>query len=405
MDRRQRVTLLTEAALPDREHGVPSVLNAPTSPVGVTTVRLPGGGSTRLMRVMQTNACSLSCGYCPTYCGGKVKRTALASEEVASTFMDLHRAGAADGLFLTSGVPGRPQRAMDRMLASVEILRRRHGFRGYVHLKLLPGAERAQVEAACGLANRVSVNLEAPTDAHVRMLAREKDLTGDLLPALELAGRYALEARLDPVPGRVRPAGTTTQFVVGAAGERDREILGLVARLEGQRLLHHAHFSAFQPVVGTPMEGARPTPPVRELRLYQAEHLLRQYGFRYDDLVFEADGNLALARDPKATWALSHPEVFPVEIGAAPYELLLRVPGIGPRAALSAGRTPTSGGHPWNLRPRAPRHRYRARRQLPQPARQAPRVTARPRATHLFPPGGHLTQAPFHTVVPPCAYR
>jgi predicted DNA-binding helix-hairpin-helix protein len=109
------------------------------------------------------------------------------------------------------------------------------------------------------------------------MLAREKDLTGDLLPALELAGRYALDARLDPVPGRVQPAGTTTQFVVGAAGERDREILGLVARLERQRLLHHAHFSAFQPVVGTPLEGARPTPPVRELRLYQAEHLLRHF--------------------------------------------------------------------------------------------------------------------------------
>ena len=101
MDRRQRVSLLTEAALPDREHGVPSVVSAPASPVGVTKVRLPGGGSTRLMRVMQTNACSLSCGYCPTYCGGKVKRTALAPDEVAMTFMDLQRGGAADGLFLT----------------------------------------------------------------------------------------------------------------------------------------------------------------------------------------------------------------------------------------------------------------------------------------------------------------
>src|SRR5262245_6126723 len=333
MDRRQRVTLLTEAAIPDRDRGVPDVLNAPVSPVGVTRVRLPGGGSTRLMRVMQTNACSLSCGYCPTYCGGKVKRTALAPEEVASTFMDLHRAGSADGLFLTSGVPGKAHRAMDRMLASVEILRRRHGYRGYVHLKLLPGAERAQIEAACGLANRVSVNLEAPTAGHVRFLSREKDLTGDLLPALEVAGRYALEAQREPIPGQIRPAGTTTQFVVGAAGESDRQILGLVAGLEARRLLHHAHFSAFQPVVGTPMEGARPTPPVRELRLYQAEHLLRQYGFRYDDLVFEADGNLPLDRDPKIAWALAHPEVFPVEIGSAPYELLLRVPGIGPRSA------------------------------------------------------------------------
>jgi predicted DNA-binding helix-hairpin-helix protein len=405
MDRRQRVTLLTEAALSDREHGVPNSLNAPSSPAGVTTVRLPGGGSTKLMRVMQTNACSLSCRYCPTYCGGKVKRTALAPEEVATAFMDLHREGAANGLFLTSGVPGRPHRAMDRMLATVELLRRRHGFRGYVHLKLLPGAERAQVEAACALANRISVNLEAPTDAHVRALAREKDLTGDLLPALELAGAYARDARLDPVPGRARPAGTTTQFVVGAAGERDREILGLVARLEGERLLHHAHFSAFQPVVGTPLEEAAPTPPVRELRLYQAEHLLRQYGFRYEDLVFEKDGNLDLERDPKTAWALHHPEFFPLELSAAPYELLLRVPGLGPRAArtLVAERRRVVIRGVADLR-RIGVDTVRAATFLSlQGRRLAPRPA--PEQLRLFPPGGHLTQAAFKTVVPPCAYR
>jgi predicted DNA-binding helix-hairpin-helix protein len=357
------------------------------------------------MRVMQTNACSLSCRYCPTYCGGKVKRTALAPEEVATAFMDLHREGAANGLFLTSGVPGRPHRAMDRMLATVELLRRRHGFRGYVHLKLLPGAERAQVEAACALANRISVNLEAPTDAHVRALAREKDLTGDLLPALELAGAYARDARLDPVPGRARPAGTTTQFVVGAAGERDREILGLVARLEGERLLHHAHFSAFQPVVGTPLEEAAPTPPVRELRLYQAEHLLRQYGFRYEDLVFEKDGNLDLERDPKTAWALHHPEFFPLELSAAPYELLLRVPGLGPRAArtLVAERRRVVIRGVADLR-RIGVDTVRAATFLSlQGRRLAPRPA--PEQLRLFPPGGHLTQAAFKTVVPPCAYR
>jgi predicted DNA-binding helix-hairpin-helix protein len=357
------------------------------------------------MRVMQTNACSLSCGYCPTYCGGKVRRTALAAEEIAAAFMELHRGGVAHGLFLTSGVPGRPYRAMDRMLATVAVLRRRHRFRGYVHLKILPGAERAQVEAACALANRVSVNLEGPADSYVRTLSRDKDFTGDLLPALELAGRLSLETGLNPHPARVRSAGTTTQFVVGAAGERDRDILSLVARLEGQRLLHHAHFSAFQPVVGTPMEGRPPTPPIRELRLYQAEHLLRHYGFRYDDLVFEADGNLALERDPKTAWALRHPEVFPVEISGAPYELLLRVPGVGPRAA----RTLLTERRRVNLRGiddlkglgvdtvRAAFFlTLRGRRLASQPA---------PEQLRLFPPGGHLTQAPFKTVVPPCAYR
>ena len=246
MDRRQRMAILSEAAGLDRD----SRLSVPArigNQVGIVGVGLPSGGSTTLMRIMQTNACSLSCGYCPTFCGGKVKRATLAPEEAATTFMEAHRKGLAQGLFLTSGVPGRAVRATDRMLATLELLRRREGFRGYVHVKLLPGAETSQVEAAARWASRISVNLEAPTDAYVRILAKEKDFSGDLLPKLELAGRLLGE--------RGDAAGTTTQFVVGAAGERDREILGVVARLERRRLLHHAHFSAFQPVAGTPMEG------------------------------------------------------------------------------------------------------------------------------------------------------
>jgi predicted DNA-binding helix-hairpin-helix protein len=405
MDRRQRLAILSEAGMADREHGLPRGLAAPGDPVGITRVRLPGGGSTNIMRVMQTNACSLSCGYCPTFCGGKVRRTALAPEEVALTFMEAHRAGLAHGLFLTSGVPGRPARAMDRMLAAVERLRTREGFRGYVHIKLLPGAEAAQVEAAARLANRVSVNLEAPGDGYVRRLAGEKDFSGDLLPKLELAGRLLRTARQEGGRRDVRPAGTTTQFVVGASGEKDREILGLVARLEREELLHHAHFSAFQPVVGTPMEGEAPTPAVRELRLYQAEHLLRQYAFSFEELPFEADGNLPLDHDPKTALALRHPEPFPLDVATAPYELLLRVPGIGPGAALTlvgarrgsvlrgsedlrrmgvdtvrAGYFLTLRGH--RLAPAPPAHQLR-----------------------LFPHGRHLTQAPWKTPVPPCAYR
>ncbi|HYB41341.1 MAG TPA: radical SAM protein, partial [Candidatus Methylomirabilis sp.] len=177
MDRHQRFAVLAKAALDDREHGLPGRPRFNESPVGLRPVRLPGGGSTTLMRVMQTNACSLSCGYCPTFCGGRVKRTALGPEEVARTFMESHRAGVAQGLFLTSGVPGRPQRAMDRMLAAVDILRKREGFAGYVHIKLLPGADRDQVVQATRLATRVSVNLEGPSDAVVRGLAPEKRLS------------------------------------------------------------------------------------------------------------------------------------------------------------------------------------------------------------------------------------
>src|SRR3989304_2397279 len=173
MDRHQRLAILAEAAADDREHGLAK--GRPGDPVGVTKVRLPGGGRTNLMRIIQTNACALLGGYCPTFCGGKVKRTALGPEEVATTFMEAHRAGLAQGLFLPSGVPGKPVRAMARMLAAVETLRRKEGYRGYVHVKLLPGAEAAQVEAAAQLANRVSINLEGPAGSYVRGLARAQD--------------------------------------------------------------------------------------------------------------------------------------------------------------------------------------------------------------------------------------
>ena len=396
------MTVLSESA--DRD-GPPGSSMRPGDPVGITRVRYPGKGSTRLMRVMQTNACSLSCGYCPTFCGGKVRRTYLSPEEVARVFMDAHRAGLADGLFLTSGVPGRATKMTDRMLAAVDLLRGREDFQGYIHLKLLPGAEPAQVETAVALASRVSVNLEAPGGDYVRALAREKDFTGDLLPNLERAGRLMLERRQERAPSKFTAAGTTTQFVVGAAGEQDREILGVVTRLEKRRLLHHAHFSAFQPVVGTPFESRRPTPASRELRLYQAEHLVRQYGFGYDELVFADDGNLPLDDDPKTAWALAHPERFPVEVSRAPYESLVRVPGIGPATARTlvegrrravirwsgdlraAGVDVTRAG--WFLS-------LRGRRLASSPA---------PRQLRLFPHGEHLTQAPFKTPVPPCAYR
>jgi predicted DNA-binding helix-hairpin-helix protein len=318
--------------------------------------------------------------------------------------MDAHRRGLADGLFLTSGVPGRPSRMTDRMLATVDLLRRREGFRGYVHLKLLPGAEAAQVETAVRLASRVSVNLEAPGEVYVRALAPEKDFDGDLLPKLELAGRLALARRLE-APGEFSTVGPTTQFVVGAAGEQDREILGLVARLERNRLLHHAHFSAFQPVVGTPLEGRRSAPAARELRLYQAEHLLRQYGFEHDELVFGSNGNLPLDDDPKTAWAFAHPERFPLDVARAPYEALVRVPGIGPTTAraLVAGRRRSVIRWAGDLRS-AGVDMARAAWFLTLHGRRLASAP-RPRQLRLFPAGEHLTQAPFRTPVPPCAYR
>ncbi|HEX3175370.1 MAG TPA: radical SAM protein [Methylomirabilota bacterium] len=408
MDLRRRMEILSEAALDDRDavprpHRPVRVGSRPLASVGIAAVRVPGGGTTNLMRVMQTNACSLSCGYCPTFCGGKVPRATISPEETARTFMEVQRKGLAQGLFLTSGVPGRPHRATDRMLATLELLRRREGFAGYVHIKLLPGAEAAQVEEAARLATRISVNLEAPADAYVRRLAREKDVAGDLLPKLELAATHLAARRREP--GALPTAGTTTQFVVGAAGERDREILDVVASLERRRLLHHAHFSAFQPVAGTPLEHLPATPAARELRLYQAEHLLRQYGFTFGELAFEADGNLTLDVDPKTAWARAHPERFPLEITRAPYEALLRVPGVGPATArrLIEARARTVLRGVDDLR-KAGVDTVRAAHYLSLRGRRLA-ATPAPEQLRLFAPGAHLTQAPYRTPVPPCAYR
>jgi predicted DNA-binding helix-hairpin-helix protein len=392
MDQRRRFELLRDAASLDRDGAV-----------GITQVRVPGCGTTSLMRVMQTNACSLSCGYCPTFRGGNVPRTSISPDETARTFMDVHRKGLATGLFLTSGVPGRPARATDRMLATLDLLRRREGFTGYVHVKLLPGAEPAQVEEAARLANRISVNLEAPSDAHVHRLTTDKHLSTDLLPKLEHAGRLLAMRR--GVPGALPASGTTTQFVVGAAGERDSEILGVVDRLERRRLLHHAHFSAFQPVAGTPLESLPPTPAARELRLYQAEHLLRRYGFALGELAFGADGNLDLDHDPKTAWARAQPGFFPLEVTRAPYEALVRVPGVGPataRALVESRRRTVLRGRE-DLRA-AGMDVARAGYYLTLGGR---RLAAAPPAEQLrlFAPGGHLTQAPYRTPVPPCAYR
>jgi predicted DNA-binding helix-hairpin-helix protein len=185
----------------------------------------------------------------------------------------------------------------------------------------------AHVEHAVRLATRVSVNLEAPTPEHLRRIAPDKTF-GDLATPLLWARDF-----INGSGGALATGGMTTQFVVGAAQESDRDLLHTAARLYRDIGLRRAYFSAFQPVDRTPLEDLPPTPPLREHRLYQADFLMRQYGFRFEDLVFGADGNLPVEADPKLVWARRHPERFPMEVNRASREDLLRVPGIGPRSA------------------------------------------------------------------------
>jgi predicted DNA-binding helix-hairpin-helix protein len=192
---------------------------------------------------------------------------------------------------------------------------------------------------------------------------------------------------------------------VGGSGERDHEILGLVAGLERRRLLHHAHFSAFQPVAGTPMEGRPPTPYMRELRLYQAEHLLRQYGFRFDELIFGSDGNLPLDHDPKTAWAARHPERFPLDVADAPYEALVRVPGIGSRAAwtLVGARRGAAIRGLGDLR-RLGVDALRAGHFLALRGRRLA-TSPPPEQLRLFAHDAWFKDAAWKTTIPPCAFR
>jgi predicted DNA-binding helix-hairpin-helix protein len=249
------------------------------------------------------------------------------------------RRGWCEGLFITTGIPARPEKVTDDLIAVLEMLRVRHRFAGYIHVKLVPGAEEAQIERITALATRVSVNLEAACGDTLERIAPEKVLANTLV-TLERARRVVVASRAEERAGRPRDdrrpggiAGMTMQFVVGATPDSDRTIMERVTSLYAGGGIHHAHFSAFRPIRDTPMEGAPATPALREHRLYQADWLVRDYGFTPNEVVYAADGNLPLEVDPKAAWALAHPEQFPVDVGSATYEQLLRVPGVGPRSA------------------------------------------------------------------------
>jgi predicted DNA-binding helix-hairpin-helix protein len=284
-----------------------------------------GGGCTPLLKVLQSNVCERDCAYCANRSGRDTRRTTLTPEELARTFDDMVRRRLVEGLFLSSGMCGHADQAMGRMLATVDLIRNRYAFRGYVHLKILPGADPAAISAALALADRVSVNLEAPTPERLQVLSRTKDYGRELWTALETAERTRRDER--------RRVSMTTQFVVGAAGEEDRELLGTAGRLYRDLGLARVYYSAFRPVSDTPLEGHAPAPLWRQNRLYQADMLLSLYGFTPDELVYDARGMLSRDDDPKVAWARAHPERFPVEVNRASKEDLLRVPGIGPTSA------------------------------------------------------------------------
>jgi predicted DNA-binding helix-hairpin-helix protein len=339
MDRQEKIRLLTRAAQYDLcapagsasgDRGSHSQTPHPQARDDLAhwlyPAALPNGKHIALLKVLQSNMCENNCLYCGMRRARNVERCQFSPDELAAAFDQLVRRHLAEGLFLSSAVCDSAARSQSHMIATVELVRFKYGFNGYIHLKLLPGCEPAMVERAVQIANRVSVNLEAPNVERLHELSGDKRFEHDLMQPMRW---YKDLCAQNPAA----KADLTTQFVVGPAGESDQEILATTERLHRDFGLTRAYFSAFKPVQGTPLENHPATPLLRQNRLYQSDYLLRFYGFTVQDLPFDHRGNLCRDTDPKMAWARRHPEFFPVEVNRASREQLLRVPGIGPRSA------------------------------------------------------------------------
>jgi predicted DNA-binding helix-hairpin-helix protein len=301
---------------------------------------LPNGKKIHLLKTLLSSACERDCYYCPFRAGRDFRRATFKPQEFAELFSKLHHAKAAEGLFLSSGIAAGGANTQNKILDTAEILRKKHGFRGYMHLKIMPGAEKGQVERTMQLADRVSVNLEAPNTERLERLAPHKVFLDELLQPL----KWVEEIRRSQPTYKFwngRYPSTVTQFVAGGADESDLELLTTTAWLTKNVRLKRAYFSAFHPIRDTPLENKAAVDPLREHRLYQASFLLRDYGFELEEMPFTSDGNLPLSADPKLAWAQTHLTERPLEINQAEKSQLLRVPGIGlngAEAILSARR-------------------------------------------------------------------
>jgi len=291
-------------------------------------VTLPQGGYTYLFKTLLSNECINNCKYCPLRVGTDTRRCSLNPEELAKTFLSYYRASRVSGLFLSSGVTKSPDETMERINRVALNLRRAH-FKGYIHLKIIPGASDAAIRQSISLASAVSLNIETAGENNFRALTTTKNYTRDIIRPIQLISRLTSPGS---AYSRVKQ---TTQFVVGAAEETDKDIIGYSWNLYKNLGLSRIYFSAYQRGAGSPeLPGeyssiANSDLLTREHRLYQTDWLIRKYGFSADEIPLDANGNLSLAFDPKEMWARKHPEFFPVNINKADKYRLLRVPGLG----------------------------------------------------------------------------
>ena len=297
------------------------------------------GRCVSLLKVLYTNYCCYDCAYCVNRRSNDVPRTAFTPRELAELTIQFYRRNYIEGLFLSSAVLKSPDYTTERMIETLRLLRTEYRFNGYIHAKAIPGADPGLTYQLGLLADRLSVNIELPSQASLQLLAPDKTKSAILRPMAQIrdgAAQSKAELKLYRHAPRFAPAGQSTQMIVGATPESDRHILSLTEGLYRKYRLKRVFFSAYMPVsdhksLPAPV-GFKP-PLLREHRLYQADWLLRFYGFTVGEILDEGHPNFDAALDPKSDWALRHPEFFPVEVNRADYEALLRVPGLGVRSA------------------------------------------------------------------------
>ena len=291
-----------------------------------------------LLKVLMSNACVYDCKYCVNRRSNDTPRATFSPRELADLTIQFYRRNYIEGLFLSSGVIQSPDYTCERMIETLRILREEYRFHGYIHAKAIPGADSLLISRIGSFADRLSVNIELPSQQSLSLLAPDKKKESILRPMQLISGRIE-ENSTELVKYRhapkFAPAGQSTQMIIGATPETDLQILRLSERLYQKYRLKRVFYSAYLPVAESPLLPALTTKPplLREHRLYQADWLLRYYGFTSDELLDEKHPSFHPLVDPKCGWALNHPELFPVEVNRAPYETLLRVPGIGVKSA------------------------------------------------------------------------
>lgn len=349
MELLDKLTVLSDAAKYDaactssgarRSHREGMIGNTSSSIAGCCHSFSADGRCITLLKVLLSNDCSYDCAYCVNRRGSDVARVTFEPRELAELTIGFYRRNYIEGLFLSSAVLGSPDRTTERMVEALALLRHEYRFNGYIHAKAIPGTSPELVRQLGLLADRLSVNIELPSEASLRRLAPNKTKRAILAPMAQIRDQAA-ESKAELVKykdaPRFAPAGQSTQLIVGASAESDRHILRLTESLYGRYRLRRVFYSAYVPVAeNTLLPSVDTKPPLlREHRLYQADWLLRFYGFRADELLSDDAPDFDPRLDPKCCWALRHPEFFPVEANRADYEALLRVPGVG---VLSARR-------------------------------------------------------------------